>query len=43
MISSSSSLPPPPSLLFFFFKNQDPVERPLFLSSWLWADGKGWM
>ena len=40
MISSSSSLPPPPSLLFFFFKNQDPVERPLFLSSWLWAAGK---
>ena len=31
---------PPPSLLLVF-KNQDPMERPVFLSSWLWAGGKG--
>lgn len=31
---------PPPSLLLVL-KNQDPMERPVFLSSWLWAGGKG--
>lgn len=43
MISSSSSSPSPiPSSSSSSFKNQEPMERPVFPSSWLWDGGKGW-